>query len=595
MGRRICVADVIVLLVGCSSSEDRAQAYYERGVQLAAEGKPAKAGLEFRNALKLKKDFVDALFALGEVEERQGHFENASKFYFSVTESSPKHIGARVKLAYILLAAGNADEALKFANQAIAITEDDPSVLVVKAAVELKRGNRKGAVNLANEALKLDPEYVDALMVLAADRLKDGDPSAALQFLEKAPQESERNIGLQILRLTALDALGDQPGVEGLFSKLIELFPETPAFQEGLVQWYLGKGRKDDAERTVREYAAANPTDEKAQFRLIAFLNTTKGPAAAIEELKTLVSEKKQDGDLNYKLQMALAQLQFTSGDRSEAIDIAQSLVAATDGDKRNAARIAFARMAATEQKFDEAEKSVDAVIGEDPKNADALGVRAWIRLTKGEVSKATDDLLVAVNEAPQNAQLIELLGEAYERAGLVTLAEEQYAKALSIGSNPANAGLQLAQFHLRYGRTEQARRVLEDVLARAPKDRRVLTLLARLRLATQDWVGAQEIADKLARAGQRVEGCDSRQDRGRSTGRTGQTFRQHQSPESVDVDRWRSTGGSCRSRACLCSVGTDVRCRRPAQGATRQEPEKRPSANPAGVDLCQHTTHGCG
>ncbi len=272
---------------------------------------------------------------------------------------------------------------------------------------------------------------------------------------------------------------------------------------------------------------------------------------------------------------MALAQLQFASGDRAEAIDIAQSIVAATDGDKRNEARIALAKMAATEQKLDEAENSVDAVIGEDPKNADALGVRAWIRLTKSEVSKATDDLLVAVNEAPQNAQLIELLGEAYERAGLVTLAEEQYAKALSIGPNPADAGLQLAQFHLRYGRTEQARRVLEDVLARAPKDRRVLTLLARLRLATQDWVGAQEIADKLRTLDKGQERYDSRQDRGRRARRIGQAFGQHQSSEGFVVDRWRSTGGSCRSRAGLCSVGADVRRRRPAQGAAREEPEK--------------------
>ena len=195
---------------------------------------------------------------------------------------------------------------------------------------------------------------------------------------------------------------------------------------------------------------------------------------------------------------MALAQLQFASGDRAKAMELTQSIVAATDGDKRNDARIAMAKMAATEQKLDEAENSVNAVIDEDPKNADALGVRAWVRLTKNEVSKATDDLLVAVNEAPQNAQLIQLLGEAYERAGLVTLAEEQYAKALSISPNPADAGMQMAQFHLRYGRTEQARRVLEEVLAKAPTDRRVLTLLARLRLTTQDWVGAQEIADKL-------------------------------------------------------------------------------------------------
>ena len=75
-----------IAVTGCSSSEDRAQSHYDRGVELAEQGEPIKAALEFRNALRLKNDYVEALFALGEVQERQGQFQNAIRQYAAVAE-----------------------------------------------------------------------------------------------------------------------------------------------------------------------------------------------------------------------------------------------------------------------------------------------------------------------------------------------------------------------------------------------------------------------------------------------------------------------------------------------------------------------------
>ena len=201
---------------------------------LSAQGEPIKAALEFRNALKLKGDFVDALFALGEVEEQQGHFEQAAKIYFSVIEHAPQHFEAHVHLAYILLAAGQLDDALKYADEAMAISENDPTALVLKAAIALRLDNRGDAVHLAKDALKLKPDDADALMVLASERLMSADPAGALKLLDQSVEKNEGNIGLQVLRLTALDALGDQPGVEKLFDRLIELYPEYA----GLSGWF---------------------------------------------------------------------------------------------------------------------------------------------------------------------------------------------------------------------------------------------------------------------------------------------------------------------------------------------------------------------
>ena len=80
-----------------------------------------------------------------------------------------------MRLAYILLASAQLDEAAKFAEQAIAISGDNPNALVAKAAIELRRNNRGEAVRLARLALESDPAFVEAFMVLASERLMASD------------------------------------------------------------------------------------------------------------------------------------------------------------------------------------------------------------------------------------------------------------------------------------------------------------------------------------------------------------------------------------------------------------------------------------
>ena len=485
----------LAFLSGCDSAEKRATAYYENGVKLAASGEPVKASLEFRNALKLNKDYVDALFALGKVEEQQGHFDAAAKIYVAVAEHEPNHVQARVRLVYILTAAGLLDKAQEYADQAFALADTDPSVLVAKAAVALKLDNRGDAVHLSEAALQQDPENADALALLASERLMSSDPAGALKFLDKGLSKSESNVGLQLLRLSALDSLGDESAVEKVFVRLTELYPETPVFTISLVRWYLTKGRKDDAERVLRQYAVNNPQDEKAQLDLVAFLNTERGADAAREQLRALVDR----GGNVFAYQMALGQLQFVAGDHAGAVDLMKSLVAGTDNaQNRNKARVQLARMMATTEDWAEANRLTDAVLADDPKNVDALSLRGSVRLQNGKNADAIEDLTAALNEAPDSSSLQELLGDAYERSGAVDLAEEQYSKALELQRYAPAPGLRMAQFLMRYGKVDQAERVLEQVRANTPTDRQVLSLLAQLKLTRQDWVGAQEIADAL-------------------------------------------------------------------------------------------------
>ncbi|WP_311029144.1 tetratricopeptide repeat protein [Mesorhizobium koreense] len=493
------VASTMMSISGCDSAEERAQSYYKSGLELLAKGEPIKASLEFRNAIKLDSNFVEALFALGKVEEQQGRFDSAAKIYLSVAEKDPKHVKARVRLSYIFLAAGHPDAALKYAEQAVSVASDDPEAMVAKAAVQLKLNNRGDAVQLSQAALKKDPHDVDAMMVLASERILASDLQGALDYLNKAPAGSERNIGLQVLRLNVLDKLNDQPGVEKLLKKLVTLFPENSAFPLSLARWYLSKGRGDDAEKTMYQFAADNPENDRAQLGLITFLNKEDGPQAAVEEANKIVEARAKRGKDAFTLRMAIAQLEFAAGNQSKAVDLMHSIIdSASNDENRNKAQIQLATMFTRKKDWVGAEKLTNAVLENDSKNVDALRVRASVRLSEGNTDKGIDDLLAALNEAPDDTQLRSLLAEAYERKGSVVVAGEQYAKAMSLDNNSPTTGLPYVRFLLRYGRTDQALNVLESVRKAAPKDREVLKLLAQLKLDAGDWVGAQQIADAL-------------------------------------------------------------------------------------------------
>ena len=91
----------LLALVACDSPEERAQAYYEKGVKLLEQGDPVKASLEFRNALKIQEGFVPALYSLGLAQEQMNQPEDAAKIFFAVIERAPEHVDARVHLATI--------------------------------------------------------------------------------------------------------------------------------------------------------------------------------------------------------------------------------------------------------------------------------------------------------------------------------------------------------------------------------------------------------------------------------------------------------------------------------------------------------------
>lgn len=482
-----------LFLAGCGSAED----HYQRGMKLLEQKDYVKAGLEFRNAVKLKKDFVPAWRELSQLEERNQNWEATAGILRTIVQLDPSDLETRLRLGRLMLLGNALDDALKLIDAAGEAVNQHAGALAFRAAVHLKRNDTTGAVREARAALELDPANVEAVIVLAAERLARGDSEGALLLLDRKEIADVKNIGIQVFKLVIFERTGDLKQAEALLHKLIEAYPQEPGLRRQLVKFYVDQKRPDDAEREIRALANARPSDAEAALDVARYINMVKGPAAARQELRTRINA----GGQVFPFQIALAELHFAEGNFNDATQLLEML-AGNAGSRAQAltAQVKLAEMHLSRKKADAADTLVAKILKEDSRNISALKLRASIRMDRGELDAAVSDLRQALNDQPRSSELMMLLAVAYERGGKIELADKQFADATKVSNFDAAIGLSYVGFLQRRGSSARAEDVLTELAGRQPNDIRVLAALANVRLARQNWTGAQEIAETIRR-----------------------------------------------------------------------------------------------
>jgi tetratricopeptide (TPR) repeat protein len=507
--RQLLIVLAAFQVAGCSSPEERAQRYYENGAKLFSEHDNAKASIELRNAVRLKKDMVEAWKLLAQLDEANRNWAGLATDLRALVEITPKDVSAKVKLGKLLLLAGSANEALRLADAGLQLDDRNAELHALKAATSLKLNDHQEATHEAQTALELDPTNADALMVLAVDRLGSGDAKGALSLLQ-APRVSqaigqENNIGLLLLKIRLFGTTGDSKSAEAALKKLIETNPQQPGFLKLLIGFYLEQGRPDDAERELRNSAKSHPTDSQAALDLVQFLYTVrKSASAAQEELNTRINA---GGDV-FPYQMAAADLDFAEGKPADGRQLLERLISANSSTEHvRAAKIKLAQTYLNQRNFDATEKIASEVLRDDPHNVSALKVRASVGLERAQLDHAIADLNDALNSEPRSIDVKLLLAKAYERSGLIELADKELADATKASNLDEKIGLEYAAFLQRRGSASRA----EDILVRLNKqwanNISVLSALATVRLARQDWQGAEDIAQSIRRINSSVSG----------------------------------------------------------------------------------------
>lgn len=489
---------LLLLLPGCDSREEKHAKYLERGNALFAREEYAKAKLEYKNAARLSPTDAEALYRLGLVAEAEGDVREAFKNFIAAEQQSARHVPALLKLTQYFLAGGNAEEARKKIEAALVLAPKDPKVRASLAAVHLRLKALAQAEMEARAALAAEPENVLAYTVLTGVYVAREDINKALEIVAEGIAKNPSNLALLLLKGMVCEHGGlFEPLVE-TYRAILALKPKEARYRNDFAKVYLQAGKKDEAEKTLRDGTTAMPDDWAMKKTLVSFLSDQRGLDAAEAEIEALQKAHPEKEELVFWL----ADLYTTHKASERAIALLESIVDRSPKDGAAAhslnARATLARLRFFKGEKALAEKLVATILEKNPDHRDALLIKAQTLVEKGAYQDAVSILRTLVRDRANDVDALGLLGESLLSQGYTDLALDTFAQLVQVAPANVPAKVRLAQIYGLSGEPARAKELLTLVTKLAPEYPVGWESVARVALEEKDWPNAERAIAKL-------------------------------------------------------------------------------------------------
>lgn len=471
--------------------------HYQRGLQLLEQQLWDPAILEFREALKLDREFADAHTAMGIAYSNQDALDLALEAFSNALEITPESADARFNLGLALRNAGRPDEGLAEIKAAVSrdpesermrlelglalqrdglweesidqfqeILKRDPNSALAHYWLGIAYQEQKkfqNAIDRFRQAVELDGELVRARNSLGAVLADSGDMQSAVTEFRKAvglrPDDLELRMNLGVALRTAGESAQAVEQFEFVLDRIRQSGrseaaaepPPMPPVAEVFHQ--LAKARQPlDLESAVADYELALAIDPQRRVsyyglgqalkRLAANARRQRGrrPSVSAPDAERLVEEARQaigQGDI----QMAREKL-------DEAVASAAEYAPA-----RDALGFVLGRQGDLDGSIRELTKSVEL----NPESAESryhLGVALWYQ---GRRDDAREQLERAVRLDPANPEACAFLGMAYGELKRQDDARKFLSRAIALAGERPQPYFDLGVVYFRAGRRDEA------------------------------------------------------------------------------------------------------------------------------------------
>lgn len=504
--RALAIALAASTVVACASPEQKVEKYYESGQSYLEKGELGKANIQFQNVLKIDEDHVPALLGIAKIAEHKKDFKAMYAIYQKVERLDPDNVFAHVQLGKLYLLGNDETAALEQADKALALDPNDIDAITLKAGILLRVGDDATAVELARGVLADHPANPEATVVVATSKIKGGDMEGGLAELDRALAIDSKIAVLQLLRIRLLAGMDRGEDVLAAFDNLVKLFPDEPAYRRAYASEFLTRQQYAKAAAQLEEVVRLEPENLSVKTDVVRLVNADQGPEAAERKLRAYVDAEPDNAELKFTLVGFLTEQKAWAAAKAELEPLSRS----KDSSVAMKAKNGMAAIHVANGERPQAEALIDQVLKADENNTSALMKRASFQIDDGEYDAAIANLRTALNNNPDQAEAMVLMGAAFERQNNIDFARSEYAKAYEASGKDAKVTNVYAKFLMRNGNTPRAEEALVQSLAINPNDYDNLRLLAAARLELQDWTGADEVADAIEKLEQKdQEGGD--------------------------------------------------------------------------------------
>lgn len=194
-----------------------------------------------------------------------------------------------VRLAYLALALGGADEFERRLGRALIDFPRDPSIRADLGEFLAQHNRPVEALGLFREAALVAPAQVRGHMSLGLLLASMGRFDESLAAFDAGCRAVPDSHDLAFAAGVAAANAGDAEGAIRRFARAVELRPDAIPARENLIGLYLAAGRDADAERELLRLTERAPTNEPA-WRALADLARRRGDEAAARDFEERAS-----------------------------------------------------------------------------------------------------------------------------------------------------------------------------------------------------------------------------------------------------------------------------------------------------------------
>ena len=316
---------------------------------LASLGEGQSAEQEYLEAIRLRPDFAEALFNLGNLYREQQRTDEAIEYYRRSLAANARYAKPGLSLAIVYQERGELAAAVAALRGVLRHNPQHVDALFRLGSLVQQLGNGREAVELYHRVLELKPDHAESLNNLGCTARDDDQADQAVACFRRAvaakPEfaEAHNNLGsalqaqnkLDEAEASYLEALRIKPDVAEFLTNLgsvrharrryaeaVELHERALSLKSDLADAWMNLGcslqmltRFDEAEDAHRRSLALAPKNVEAHFNLGSVFQGQSRVSEAVAEYDVVLSLKPQHAEARFNRSLCyLAEGDFVRG-----------------------------------------------------------------------------------------------------------------------------------------------------------------------------------------------------------------------------------------------------------------------------------------
>jgi tetratricopeptide (TPR) repeat protein len=478
---------IALTLTSCSRDPQKAKAkYLAAGQKYMSKQQYGDAAIEFRNALRLDPQFVDAYYELAQATLAQHDWKLAYASLQRAIELDPNRVDARLDLGRLYLAAREFDKSEDEANSILKQDSSDVGAYQLLGAALIGEQKPEQALAALTKITELLPNNPSAYVTMALVEISLNRSTDAEQHLKMAiavePKATQAYADLaDLYRLEQKDSQAQQVLQDGIAKNPdeISLYVQSAAL-------LASEGKKDEADALLDTLGKQLPKSADAAVAIGDFYVQRSDIDRALAEYRRGLSVSPKNLDIEKRLQ----KVYLDTNQTQLATDLDRELT--KDAPKDVIVRVDHGRLLIAQGKFADAASYLERVVADAADSSDAHYFLANAYWQNGEMGQANTALLDALKVSPNSSVVLQALFQLSLAQGNPSNAS-MYAQELvqKFPANPIDREM-FANALAREGQLRSAE--VQDVIAKqlALNDPAVHINLGQVYTAEKKWPQAQ-------------------------------------------------------------------------------------------------------